>query len=243
MHIGVQSRTLKGLRRVAALWSAASELDRIAATHTGYVANKWKHYFEIYDRHFSRFRGRDISLLEIGVAGGGSLQLWRRYFGPRARIVGLDINPDCKRFESPDMQVLIGNQGDPAFLAQLAAQHGPFDIVIDDGSHTFEHQLTSFRALFPHISKDGIYACEDLWTSYAEKEYGGGPKKVGTFAAFLKEQVDELNAWYWRDDLDTDPVAFAKTVHGIHFYPALAIIEKRTMQRPILTPVGRRRSE
>ena len=98
MHLGIHSRTVKGLRRVAALWSASSELDRIIATHAGHVVNKWKHYFEIYDRHLSRFRDREITVLEIGVAGGGSLEIWRKYFGPKAKIVGLDINPDCSRF-------------------------------------------------------------------------------------------------------------------------------------------------
>ena len=71
----------------------------MVAVHTGRRLNKWKHYFEIYDRHFSRFREREISVLEIGVADGGSLEIWRRYFGPKARIVGLDINPGCKAFE------------------------------------------------------------------------------------------------------------------------------------------------
>ena len=78
MHLGISSRTLKGLRRIPALWGAASELDRIVAVHTGRRLNKWKHYFEIYDRHFSRFRGREISVLEIGVADGGSLDICRR---------------------------------------------------------------------------------------------------------------------------------------------------------------------
>src|SRR6185436_388571 len=101
MPIGIHSRTLKGLRRISALWSARSELERIAATHTGARANKWQHYFEIYDRHFARFRGREITVLEVGVAGGGSLEIWRSYFGPKARIVGMDINPDCKSCEAP----------------------------------------------------------------------------------------------------------------------------------------------
>src|SRR5688572_2278160 len=108
MHLGLNSRTLKGLRRVAALWEARSELEQLVAMHRGNVINKWKHYFEIYERHFARFRDRDVTLLEIGVSGGGSLELWRGYFGSKARIVGLDINPDCKRFESPGTRVVIG---------------------------------------------------------------------------------------------------------------------------------------
>jgi cephalosporin hydroxylase len=239
MGLGVRSRTIKGFRRVSAYWNARTELERLIAGHRGEVINKWKHYFEIYDQHFARFRDRDITLLEIGVAGGGSLVLWRRYFGQRARIVGVDINPDCKRFEAPDIRVRIGNQGDPAFLEQLASEMGPFDIVIDDGSHRYDHQLSTFRSLFKHIREDGVYSCEDLWSSYWPQEFGGGVRKAGTYVEFLKELIDELNAWFWRENVESEPDAIAKFTHGIHFYPALVIIEKRRMEKPIVTPVGR----
>jgi hypothetical protein len=238
MALGSRSRTLKGLRRISALWGAQSELEQIVATHRGLVMNKWKHYFEIYDRHFARFRGRDISLLEIGISGGGSLEIWRKFFGPTARIIGLDNNPDCKRFESPGTRVVIGSQGDAAFLEKLAAEIGPIDILIDDGSHAFDHQLTTFRTLFKHIRQDGLYVCEDLCSSYWAEGYGGGPGKPGTYVEFIKTLIDELNAWYWREDVETESDAFARSVHGMHFYPALLVIEKRAMEKPLLTPVG-----
>ena len=241
MSQGVRSKTVKGLRRLAAYWSAQSELDRLAATHYGPVVNKWRHYFEIYDRHFSRLRERgDVAMLEIGVAAGGSLDLWRRYFGPSARIVGIDINPDCQRFAQNGTDVMIGSQGDPDFLAAVAAKHGPFDVVIDDGSHAFAHQIGSFRSLFGHIKADGIYSCEDLWTSYAVDEYDGGVRKPGTFIEFAKQLIDELNAWHWRDGVEDEPGAFATAVHGMHFYPSLLVIEKRPMHAPVLAPVGTR---
>lgn len=239
MHIGLRSRTLKGLRRVSALWRATSELERLVATHSGLVMNKWHHYFEIYDRHFAQFRERDITLLEIGVSGGGSLEIWRKYFGSNARIFGLDINPDCKRFETLGTRVFIGDQGDPGFLEQVAKDIGPIDILIDDGSHAFDDQLTTFRALFKHIREDGLYVCEDLCSSYWSKDYDGGVRKPGTYVEFLKELIDELNAWFWRHNIDTESNAFAKCVHGMHFYPTLLVVEKRPMERPLITPVGR----
>jgi hypothetical protein len=239
MALGISSRTLKGLRRVSAFWDARSELDRLVATHRGLLMNKWKHYFEIYDRHFTRFRDREVTLLEIGVSGGGSLEIWRSYFGPKARIVGLDVNPDCKRHESPGIEIFIGSQGDPAFLQKVAGEIGPIDILIDDGSHDYGHQLTTFRALFDRIRDDGIYACEDLCTSYWEKDFGGGVRKPGTYVEFLKELIDEMNAWFWRDGVEADAGSIANSVHGMHFYPALVVIEKRPMQKPLITPVGR----
>ena len=238
MQLGIRSRTLKGLRRISAFWSARSELDRIAAKHTGHVVNKWKHYFEIYDRHLARFRNRDVTLLKIGVAGGGSLEIWRRYLGARARIVGVDINPACKRFEKPGARIFIGNQGERSFLEAVAADAGPFDIVIDDGSHAYDHQLNTFRTLFPHIREDGVYACEDLCTSYWKEQFGGGPRQPGTFVESLKEMIDEINAWFWRESVEADKDALANSVHGVHFYPALVVIEKRAMRMPIITPIG-----
>ena len=238
MRIGSHSRTLKGLRRISALWSAKSELEQLVATYRGPLMNKWRHYFEIYDRHFSRFRGRDLTVLEIGISGGGSLEVWRRYFGPEARIVGLDINPHCKRFEAPGIRVYIGSQGDAAFLEKLAAEIGPIDILIDDGSHQFDHQLVTFRTLFRHIREDGLYVCEDLFSSYWPEDFGGGVRKPGTYVEFLKELIDELNAWFWREGVETEAEAFANAVHGMHFYPTLLVIEKRAMQKPLITPVG-----
>lgn len=238
MSVRIPSKSLKGLRRIAAYWQARSELDRLAAMHRGRVMNKWKHYFEIYDRHFARYRDTDLTLVEIGVAGGGSLDLWRNYLGPKARLFGIDINPDCKRFESPGTRIIIGDQGSPEFLESLARETGPIDILIDDGSHAYDHQLATFRTLFGHIREDGVYACEDLHTSYDTAEFGGGVRKTGTFVEFLKDLIDELNAWFWRDGVDTEPHAFARSAHGIHFYPTLAVIEKRAMTRPLLTPAG-----
>jgi hypothetical protein len=238
--LGIHSRTLKGPRRIAALWNARSDLERLVATHRGPVMNKWKHYYEIYDRHFARFCDRDITLLEIGVAGGGSLDLWRRYFGPKAKLIGLDVDPQCKRFEAPGTRVFIGDQGDTAFLERLAAEIGPIDILIDDGSHHPTHQLATFRALFGHIREDGVYCCEDLHSSYHDsKDFAGGVRKSGTHAEFLKELIDEQNAWFWREGVEADEQSLAHCLHGIHFYATLAVIEKRRVSAPLLTPVGR----
>jgi hypothetical protein len=239
MHIGLRSSTLKGLRRVRAFWHSSTELEQLVALHSGLVMNKWKHYFEIYDWHFTRFREREITLLEIGVAGGGSLQVWRKYFGPNARIFGLDINSECKRFESPGTQIFVGSQGDPKFLEHLAHEIGPIDILIDDGSHAYNDQLTTFHALFKHVRKDGLYVCEDLCSSYWAEEYHGGICRSGTYVEFLKGLIDELNAWFWRENVEAESNGFARCVHGMYFYPTLVVIEKRPMEKPLITPVGR----
>ncbi|NND49615.1 MAG: class I SAM-dependent methyltransferase, partial [Rhizobiales bacterium] len=178
-----RGRTLKNFRRIAAAWRAESDLERVVAAYSGRVANKWKHYYPIYGRHFGHLRGRPCKIFEIGVADGGSLALWRKYFGAAAQITGLDINPETKRCEENGTAIYIGDQGDGDLLKQIAAERGPFDLVIEDGSHLFHHQILAFETLFAHLNDGGIYACEDLHTSYlADGEYDGGVGKPGTFA-------------------------------------------------------------
>ena len=110
----------------------AGDLRRYFDANTDRQIMKWDHYFDIYERHFSAYRGREISMLEIGVAHGGSLQMWHHYFGPQARIVGLDIDERCREFVDTGVTIEIGSQADRPFLARVAREHGPFDIVLDD---------------------------------------------------------------------------------------------------------------
>src|SRR5215207_1502538 len=84
---------------------------------------KWHHYFEIYDRHFHRFRNTDVTILEIGVAHGGSLQMWREYFGPNARVIGVDCDARCKALEDDRIHIEIGNQTDRGFLRRVKQQY------------------------------------------------------------------------------------------------------------------------
>jgi SAM-dependent methyltransferase len=118
-------------------------------THDGRLVNKWKHYFPAYERHLGKFVNTDITFLEIGCGTGGSLQLWKKYLGPHAKIVGIDINEACATFEEDQIKVRIGDQSDRAFLAKLIDEFGQFEAVLDDGSHMMSHiraprTMTSF---------------------------------------------------------------------------------------------------
>lgn len=126
-------------------------------THEGRQVDKWQHYLEIYQRHFARYVGTDCRILEIGVDHGGSLQMWKHYFGDSAQILGVDINPACKEYEEDQIQVLIADQ---CKLPDL----GEFDIIIDDGSHVCAHQSITYRALWPKCK--GVYLIEDCHNGY-----------------------------------------------------------------------------
>ncbi|MDE3016006.1 MAG: class I SAM-dependent methyltransferase, partial [Pseudomonadota bacterium] len=155
--------------------------------------NKWAHYFPIYERHLQRFRNLDVTLLEIGVNHGGSLKLWKRFLGPYAKIVGIDINPQCVKAEEEQIQIRIGSQSDGAFLDGLLDEIGIPDIVIDDGSHVMKDVNVTFDYLYPKLLKNSVYLVEDLHTAYWE-EYGGGAGKPDSFIERCKHFIDVLNA-------------------------------------------------
>lgn len=197
-------------------------------SNTGRLIDKWHHYFEVYHRHFAPFRGRSPVVVEIGVFHGGSLDMWRHYFGPGAQIVGVDIDPRCKAFEAPGTSVLIGDQADRAFLAEVRRQVPHIDVLIDDGGHTMVQQITTFEELYPHVQPNGIYLCEDLHTSYIPA-YGGGLRREGTFIEFSKQLIDRLHSWYL-GSADVDPIA--RTAFALHFYDSMLVVEKRPIKPP-----------
>ena len=150
-----------------------NDLERYFTENTGRLIHKWKHYFAIYDRHFSRFRDTDVHVAEIGISQGGSLQMWKQYFGPKAKIFGVDINPYCKKLEEEGIEIFIGDQEDRTFLKSLTQKIPKIDILIDDGGHSMKQQIATYEELFSHIDENGIYLCEDVHTSYCPG-WGGG---------------------------------------------------------------------
>lgn len=196
---------------------------------------KWKHYFPVYERHFKPFVDKPVTFLEIGCGFGGSLQMWKRYFGPHARIVGIDINPECKSYEEDQIEIRIGDQQDPAFLQSLLDEFGVFDIVLDDGSHIMTHVNASFKFLYPRLAKSGIYLVEDLHTAYWD-EYEGGLRKPTTFVELCKNLVDELNADHTREALP--PTEFTKTTLSMHFYDSIVVFERGTYTKKLALQMG-----
>ena len=214
---------------------AKSELARIFFGHKGRIIHKWVHYLDLYDRHFGPYRNSRPTFLEIGVQNGGSMEMWRKYFGDEAVIFGIDVDPACANNFSPPNQVRIGSQADPDFLKSVLAEMGAPDIVLDDGSHVAEHQWESFRVLFPALKEGGLYVIEDTHTAYWPGRYSGGFRRKGTAIEFVKRMVDDMHAWYHRHPTLTS----AKTeVGGIHFYDSIIFIEKRRRTAPVHTKVS-----
>ena len=218
-----------------------NELFRIFSADQN--VHKWHHYFDIYTRHFEQYRNRPIRMLEIGVFRGGSLRMWKQYFHPDSTIVGIDIDKSCQAHEIADQNVFvrIGSQADPNFLAEVNGEFGPFDIILDDGSHKTHHQIVSFGALFRSALKDGgCYMVEDTHTNYWIKHVDS-PE---TFIEIAKQMVDMLHEPYFdrgeTDFRDKHPDAVEKlelsylsaNLGGICFYDSIVVFDKQKQSLP-----------
>jgi SAM-dependent methyltransferase len=205
-----------------------------AAHRSGRLLDKWVHYFPIYHRHLGQFRDRGARLLEIGVSHGGSLELWRHYFGQRTALVGIDIDEAAVRHAGPAATVLIGDQTDRDFLTAVVEEHGPFDVVIDDGGHHMHQQIASVETLFPSLSEGGVYLVEDCHTSYWD-EFGGGVKRDGTFIEWVKDRIDDLHRYHLSDPVDA---VWATHVDSVHCYDSVVVLEKRARRPPFAEQAG-----
>ncbi|GAB3412992.1 class I SAM-dependent methyltransferase [Niabella aquatica] len=213
-------------------------IQEIFDSYDGPLIMKQNSYMDVYDYYFSKYRNKEIHFLEIGIQHGGSLKFWREVFGDKAHIYAIDINPECKQFETDRTRVFIGSQEDKTFLEKIKAEIPKLDIILDDGGHTMKQQIVSFQTLFDHVKEDGLYLCEDTHTSYWKK-YGGGLGKKGTFIEFSKKHIDSLHAWFIprkqqrikMDDITT-------RVWGIHYYDSIVVYVKKIMGKPVTVNKG-----
>ena len=220
--------------RLKLLESARTDMEREFYRHEGLPLHKWTHYLAAYERHLGHLRGSSFGLLEIGVDRGGSLQLWRRYFGDEARLMGIDINPACADVAEPPTIVRIGSQDDPEFLKACAAEIGQLDVVIDDGSHCGEHQWASFQTLFPVLAENGIYVIEDLHAAYW---FGYQDRPAGHWSGIglVHTLIDDMHSWYHdRGDL----TGAGRWVPALHVYDSMVVIEKVRREAPRHMVVG-----
>lgn len=195
---------------------------------------KFNHYFESYERHFARYRGHEVHVLEIGIYSGGSLEMWQNYFGPGCKIYGVDIEPRCKAYETESVRVFLGDQADRMFWKRFREEVPALDIVIDDGGHIPSQQIVSLEELLPHLRPGGVYVCEDVDQAFNE------------FAAYVCGLAQNLNSTQYEFDVDdherrsvskTNPLQSA--VAGIHLYPYMTVIERTAS--PILELVAPKR--
>ncbi|MEO8037140.1 MAG: class I SAM-dependent methyltransferase [Betaproteobacteria bacterium] len=206
-------------------------------------AHKWLHYFQIYEALFIPLTGKPIRMLEIGVYKGGSLAMWRQYLHPESVIVGIDIDPACASYDAPgqNMHVRIGDQADAEFLHEVSAAFGPFDVILDDGSHLCSHMLATFGNLFlGSLKDDGVYIAEDTHTNF----WDGFRDQGYSFIDLSKDLVDLMHSHYVHNDFEKKfrlggpdqlvSVAVPRIsahIKEINFHDSIVVIRKQSQKR------------
>ncbi len=219
-----------------------SELNNIAKKYGTDKSSEVHNYCVKYEKYLPFERHDYLKILEIGVLNGESLKTWKEYFY-NSYIIGIDINPDCKKYEEDKVIVEIGSQIDENFLKYICEKYGPFDMILDDGSHMNEHVIFSFEKLFPYVKPNGVYVMEDTCCSYWPP-YGGNHLQTNTMIEYTKKLVDDINfrgmeniddqkrVWWRKEDI-LIPISKRQQpdcrtdIESINFLNGITIITKR----------------
>jgi hypothetical protein len=187
-------------------------------------------YLRHYEAALEEFRHLPINVLEIGVAGGPSMRIWKWFFS-KAQITGIDIDPVCRKHAEERVRIEIGSQIDPAFLDQVCAEAPP-TVIVDDGSHIMAHMIFSFEHLFPKLMPGGVYIIEDFanFAGAATAKQGDSEPNAPryfmdvAFRCFSRGQVDAA---------PPVPVHIADMVDSITFIGQALLMRKKDPVRDV----------
>ncbi len=226
-------------------------LRELYQEHDGKVSDKWDIYLEEYERIFAPYREKDVSLLEIGVQNGGSLEIWQKYFPNAINLIGCDINEKCRNLEygSDAISVIVGDANSAAAGEEIKDISEEFDIIIDDGSHTSGDIVKSFAKYFPYLKEGGVFVAEDLHCSYWE-EFDGGLYDPLSSISFFKQLSDITNYEHWgirlprREVIDIFREAYSielnevdlAKVRSVEFVNSMCVIRKLPADQNELGP-------
>jgi hypothetical protein len=165
-----------------------------------YDTDKSKYMIQLYEEILNPIAERDVRLLELGVYRGGSLLMWKDFFG-QGKVVGLDCDPLEVFSDEPRIHVYKGLQQDFELLDRIRAETAPegFDVIIDDASHVAEYTRPSFWHLFrKHLKPGGWYCIEDwgtgYWESWPDGRHYTGSNHTDGMVGFVKELIDDCGA-------------------------------------------------
>lgn len=193
-------------------------------------SDKWDPYFDVYEQHFSRFRGESITLIEVGVHRGGSLEMWSKYLGPQAKIIGIDVEPAylTHKYEQDNIQIIQGNQCDPNFWDSFLSEHDNIKIFIDDGLHLPVCQAVTFEKVFPKMPIGSVFLSEDCHTSYDKNIISQDVNNNLSFIEYSKNYADILNMFWMSEHPDhmKNMYEISKGLTGLYFYDSIVVFEK-----------------
>ena len=198
-----------------------------------YSSIKHSSYFHAYEKLFSKYVNKKIIFVEVGILNGGSLFMWREYFGKEARIIGIDNNPKAKIWEDHGFEIFIGDQANPEFWNYFKKKIGMVDVLLDDGGHTDLQQATTLFEFIDNINDGGVLVVEDVHTSYL-KEFGN-PSKL----SFVNLTFNLINKLNFRSGAlkDFNPTCLILPVSEIRYFESIIAFEVDRKNSSISYPV------
>lgn len=179
---------------------------------------KWESYFQIYDDIFKNYKGKDITFVEVGVSTGGSLEMWKKYFGNNSRIIGVDLNPGAKELEKNGFEIYIGNQSDKNFWRKFYDKVGKIDILLDDGGHKNIQQINTVHHSLLNINDGGLIVVEDTHCSYL-KDF-----KNPSYFSFINYCNKVIELIHRRSDsIKKSKNYYSEKIYSINFYESISV--------------------
>jgi hypothetical protein len=184
-------------------------------------STKWKSYFPIYEEIFKKYINKKVTFVEVGVANGGSLFMWKKFFGKKSRIIGIDLNPEVKRFEKEGFEIFIGDQQDKYFWKDFYKKVGNVDVILDDGGHKNLQQISTIAYSLPYIKNNGMVVIEDTMTSYIKKSFGN--PSIFSFINFAYQICDSIHRR--NPMLKNLENIYSKKVFSIKFFESIVVLD------------------
>jgi hypothetical protein len=184
-----------------------------------YLSIKYDSYFQVYEETLRRYVGKKITFVEVGILNGGSLFMWREYFGPGSRIIGIDLNPAAERWRADGFEIFIGDQADPSFWNEFYRQVGAIDVLMDDGGHSNSQQILTASQAIPNVRDGGTIIVEDIHASYM-REFGN-PSRY-SFLNFARKLVDSVNSRY--GPFEKNETVYSKRLYSVAFYESIVVL-------------------
>lgn len=199
-----------------------------------YLSMKHQNYFAIYDELLTKYIGKDVTFVEVGILNGGSLFMWRDFLGSKARIIGIDFNPNALKWEKYGFEIHVGDQSDPQFWKKFFRKTGNIDVLLDDGGHTNEQQIVTTQQCLPFINDGGTLIIEDVHASY-QYEFGN-PSKF-SFVNYAKSQADNIQ-YRFPNLPNINKFNPNRSIHSVSFYESIVAfrIDRRLaiVNKPVL---------
>lgn len=180
-------------------------------------------YFYFYEDLLQKYRGKEIIFVEIGVQRGGSLLMWRDWLGPKARIIGIDVDENAKKMEKYGFEIFIGDQSSEEFWKKFFDRVGMVDIILDDGAHTNEAQIITTFHTVDYINDGGLLVIEDTGSNYLKKYFN--PQKY-SFINYSKFLIDDL---FYRGTkqaaVNKKKMSLNDKIYSIKYFPEVVAFE------------------